>query len=319
MADALAIVGAGMAGLIAGHAWPNARIFERGTEPALSHKALLRFRSDVVATLTGVEFQKVLVRKGIWSRGGFVPPSIRLANQYAQKCIGVLAAERSIWNLDPAQRFIAPTDFHEQLMEGTRGRVTYGVDVFSKNTPPLARSLVSTAPLPITAEAMGVLPTGPDFLRAPIYVRRFDLGPKCDLYQTVYFPEPELSVYRASITGRMLIVEFCAPDSPEYRAEAYMTVRQAFGFAESRGWDALDEIKQQYGKIAHIDDAVRKALLFKLTHDYSIYSLGRFATWRNILLDDVVQDIGVVKRLMKVGNYELRHASSSSMMPGYPF
>jgi hypothetical protein len=29
--------------------------------------------------------------------------------------------------------------------------------------------------------------------------------------------------------------------------------------------------------------------------------IGRFATWRNILLDDVVDDIAVIKRLMRHG------------------
>lgn len=314
----IAIVGAGMAGLIAGHAWPTAQIFERGAEPTQAHKALLRFRSDVVANLTGVEFKQVLVRKGIWARGGFTAPSIRLANQYAQKCIGVLAADRSIWNLDPSQRFIAPTDFHEQLMAGVRGRVAYGVNAFLADELPLARSLISTAPLPVVADALDVFPQGQEFLRAPIYVLRYDLGPKCDVYQTIYFPDPELSLYRASITGRMLIIEFADTAAPLYQTECFTTVAQAFGLEASRGWDALDEVKQQYGKIAHIDDAVRKALLFRLTHEFNIYSLGRFATWRNILLDDVVQDIAVVKRLMKGGNYELRHASGSSVMPPYP-
>ena len=305
------IVGAGLAGLIAGHAWPQALILEQSPAPTQTHKALLRFRSQAVAQLTGIEFRKVLVRKGIWYNSRFVDPSIRLANQYAQKCIGVLAADRSIWNVAPVERFIAPEDLHEQLLVGTRDRIVFGVDAFAPNGN-VGGPFISTAPLPVTAAALKVLPAGHEFLRAPISVRRFDLGPKCDLYQTVYFPDPEFSVYRASITGRTLIVELAARDeSPRDRMEGYQEVLSAFGLTDI-SWASAGEVKQQYGKIAHVDDDMRRRLLFTLTHDFDIYSLGRFATWRNILLDDVVQDIAVVKRLMKGGNYELRHASSSS-------
>jgi hypothetical protein len=60
-----------------------------------------------------------------------------------------------------------------------------------------------------------------------------------------------------------------------------------------------------------IDDALRKQLLFRLTHEHNVFSLGRFATWRNILLDDVVDDIVQVKRLLKSGSaYDVRRAAA---------
>jgi len=36
---------------------------------------------------------------------------------------------------------------------------------------------------------------------------------------------------------------------------------------------------------------------------YNVYSLGRYATWRNILLDDVYHDINVIKQLMDSDGY----------------
>ena len=57
------IVGAGLTGLIAAHAWPQALVVEAVSGPTGSHHALLRFRSDAVARLTGVEFRRVTVRK----------------------------------------------------------------------------------------------------------------------------------------------------------------------------------------------------------------------------------------------------------------
>jgi hypothetical protein len=51
--------------------------------------------------------------------------------------------------------------------------------------------------------------------------------------------------------------------------------------------------------------------LFRLTHEHNVFSLGRFATWRNILLDDVVDDIVQVKRLLKSSSaYDLRRAAA---------
>ena len=74
------IVGAGLAGLIAAHAWPQCPVLEQGPEPVERHRALLRFRSDAVAKLIGVEFRRVTVRKAIFHDGRFVPPDISLAN-----------------------------------------------------------------------------------------------------------------------------------------------------------------------------------------------------------------------------------------------
>ena len=69
--------------------------------------------------------------------------------------------------------------------------------------------------------------------------------------------------------------------------------------------------RRMAGKIVPLPDAARKRLLFRLTHEHGIYSLGRFATWRNVLLDDVVNDIAVIKRLARSGDaYVARlHAS----------
>ena len=58
------IVGTGLSGLIAAHIWPNANVFELSPSPIEQHKALLRFRSDVVSQVTGIEFKRVKVRKG---------------------------------------------------------------------------------------------------------------------------------------------------------------------------------------------------------------------------------------------------------------
>ena len=288
------IVGAGLAGLIAAHAWPQAPILEAASAPRPGHRALLRFRSEAVANLTGIEFRRVRVRKGIWAEGRFAAPAICWANQYAQKVVGRLAGERSIWNVEAVDRFVAPETFYEQLIEAVGHRVSWETPAVFNPSPvegehrPL---LISTAPLPVVLSAVGIQAPC-EFPRAPIRVTRWRV-PGADVFQTVYFPERSLSVYRASITGETLIVEsVMEPDEVDL-----LEVERAFGI-DLNECELLESVEQKYGKIAPIDDATRKGMLFRLTHEHNIYSLGRFATWRNVLLDDVVEDISVIKRLL---------------------
>ena len=295
------IIGAGLAGLIAAHAWPTARVIEAAPKPRAGHRALLRFRSEAVGRLTGIEFRKVTVRKGIWADYGFQQPAIRWANLYAQKVLGRLVGDRSIWNLDTSERFIAPDDLYEQLIDSVGPRIDWGVQAhFNKTNTPL----VSTAPLPVVLKTLDI-PAPFEFPRAPIHVTRWRV-PGADVFQTVYFPERGIGLYRASITGDTLIAE--SVDAIEEDDEK--EIERAFGIALGN-CERMEAVEQKYGKIAPVNDAARKQLLFQLTHELTIYSLGRFATWRNILLDDVVDDITMIKKLLKANNaYDVRRAAA---------
>lgn len=317
-----AIIGAGLAGLIAAHAFPGAKVLEANPPGDGAHKAVLRFRTDKVARLTGLDFRAVTVRKGIWFRGDYVRPNIAHANHYERKVLGPAAplkGDRSIWNLEAAARFVAPEDFHAQLLGQVRDRVHYNTAYDFEGRDPTQAPIINTAPLPVVMRSVN-----PDsaaeqlralvFRRAAIRVRRFMLA-AADLFQTAYFPDPDLAVYRASITGNMLIVELTeeAPPGDPADAASLEAVARAFGLGGELALTAeLPATTQRYGKIAPMPESTRKQLLFDLTHNYGIYSLGRFATWRNILLDDVVDDIAVIKRLLRSASaYDLRRSNAS--------
>lgn len=298
------IAGAGLAGLIAGHIFPHATIIERGLAPVErggAHKALLRFRSDAVSLVTGVPFRKVTVHKGIWDRGALRSPSIALANQYSLK-VTRRVLNRSIWDLAPATRYVAPVSMYEQLVEQCRGRLMWGVGMESfVGRPDRCEAIISTIPMPAAAALwLGErAPPATDFKRAPIRVQRARI-PGADVFQTVYFPSGDYSTYRASITGDTLIVESMSNEGAPLQMG---DVLEAFGLAGSP-WVRLDditEVEQQYGKIEPIDEAVRRSVIFAMTQRESVYSVGRFATWRNILLDDVVQDLRIVKSMLERG------------------
>lgn len=298
------IIGAGLSGLLAAHAWPTAPIIEAAPEPNESHKALLRFRSDVVSRLTGIEFRKVRVRKGIfysptgrWADGQLVGPDIKMANLYSRKVLGV-GRDRSIWDLAPVDRFIAPENFYAQLLDAVGHRVHWGTP-FDFSQLREQENYISTMPMPAVMKMTSTgLSLDLRFNRKAIVVLRFRI-PDCDVYQTVYFPNPEISLYRVSVTGDLLICEHMA-DDPEAVDGSLGWVEEAFGL-DIASISPLPPTIQRYGKIEPIDDSARKQLLFDLTHRYQIYSLGRFAIWKNVLLDDVANDIDVIKRLMRAG------------------
>ena len=297
------IYGAGIAGLLAGCHFQRATIFEAGSEGQVQHKAVLRFRTPAVGDAVGIDFRKVRVHKGLWFDGKDAAPSIKLANWYSKKVVGKLA-DRSIWNLDPADRYIAPEDFLAQLAERCAGRVVWNHPVTREEVFSSAEPAISTLPMSLMhkwlVEHEGLLmPTEPEFKHAPIVVRRWHI-PGADVFQTVYFPSPETTLYRASITGGLLIAEYI-DDSDDY------DLFPAFGLSAAE-CSPIEKVSQRYGKIAKIDDDWRKNFMFELTHRHQIYSLGRFGTWRNVLMDDVLHDIGVVKKLMNTTTYDRRRA-----------
>lgn len=306
------IVGAGIAGLMAANIFQRAHVFESGPSTQSNHKAVLRFRSSAVGDAMGIDFRKVLVHKGLWHEGRFTAPTIQLANLYSKKVIGRLA-DRSVWNLDPVERFIAPEDFIHQLADRCRDRIDWNHPV---NNFERKDAIITTIPMNV---AKNLLPDAapidrvpPEFNYAPISVRRWHV-PKADVFQTVYFSEPGTRLYRASITGDLLIAEFIGDNSKQHGVEDTLDDYDFFPAFGLNKTDCRphDTTKQRYGKIAPIDEAWRRAFILNASMKHKVYSLGRFATWRNVLADAVLHDIYVIKRLMQGDDYTASKHSHS--------
>ena len=292
------IIGAGLSGLIAATQFPQAEVIEANTKERTAHKAVLRFRSDSLSRLTGIPFRKVTVHKSIYYANAHHKPNIQLANKYSKKTNGRYI-DRSIWNTDSVERFIAPPNLQEQLIEMVGNRITWGkkvsaIELLNRDNP-----IISTMPMPLLIE----LTTGEkaqSFKFSPIKVDRY-LIKGADVHQTIYYPSECQSTYRASITGDMLIIEHIGEGG--LSEKDFTTVLRSFGLhCDDVEAFELNHV-QRFGKILPISEAFRRNFIFSNTALSNIYSLGRFAIWKNILLDDVVADVQVIKGLINQGAY----------------
>ncbi len=286
------IIGAGMSGCLSGIIFPEATIFEKNKSPPINHHAVLRFRDDSISKITGIPFKKVTVHKGIWGYGQFNNPDIRLSNMYSMKVIKNIS-DRSIWNIGASTRFIAPADFQQQLYNIVKNRVI--LDSEFKDEKEIT---ISTIPIINLTSIINVhIPFYTGFRK--IYVTKCKIA-SCDTYQTIYFPTNETFVYRATITGDNLIIE--STDELEKSDMEYIMV--AFNLDINMIFDIKDSNTNQFGKIAEVDDADRKNLLYRITRYHNIYSVGRYAIWKNILMDDVLKDLKVIKQMIASSDYD---------------
>ena len=282
------IVGAGMAGCIAGYVFPFSEIIESSNSAPLNHHAVLRFRSDSVSTLTGIPFRKVTVHKAIWSGGKEVSVTPRWANLYSQKVIGKVL-DRSIWNMASAERYTAPTDFHQRMLENHRMRIAYGRSFAGLKDG--SEAIVSTIPLSKMCELYSIN-TGVEFNSRSTYTVT-SIVEGSDTHCTVYYPDPHFSPYRATLTGSQLIVE-CMAEPKEWEL---MEVWESLGLLTQQEQQRTGHWSA-YGKISEIDEVIRRRLILQLSIEHNIFSLGRFATWRNILLDDIVADANSIRNMI---------------------
>jgi len=304
------IYGAGMAGLLAGSALRrfSPTIHEAQQELPNNHAALLRFRTDAASQTTRIPFKEVEVHKLISHAGKlYDKPNLKLSNMYSQKVTKKIS-ERSIKSLEPVKRYIAPPDFISQMSIGldiqfssplTKEEIVARGD--GKDDP-----IISTIPMPVMMDLVD-WPMKPDFQFATIWSVWGEIEqPEADVYHTVYFPDYLDPYYRVSITGNQFIAEFIKDPLVHYGVnfdanmlkDLSMVLAREFGIHNLRLKNGFEVKEQKYGKLVPIDDCQRKEFIMYLTDQYGIYSLGRFATWRQLLLDDIVDDVKIIEQLI---------------------
>lgn len=302
------ILGSGLAGLLAGNLMKrhNPVIIEKQKAIPENHNAVLRHRDDKIARATLIPFKKVRVAKALNYEGKlYTEATPKLANMYSLKVTNKILG-RSIMNLSPVDRYIAPPDFTKQLAKVCDIKTGVDVDldwIEKHNSVPI----ISTIPMPILCRILNFELESEFQYKNVITAYTFINDPVVDVYQTIYYPNPSLGLYRMSITGNKVMAEFVFDDftDPDPRhgvddLKGYIShfLSRDFGFYPCD----MNEIKLQksrYGKISPIDESERKKIIHQISKDYNIFSLGRFATWRNLLLDDVYDDVFEIENMIK--------------------
>lgn len=303
MKNKITIIGAGMAGLLAANMLRrhDLQVLEKSSSLPENHSALLRFRTSSVSDATGIPFQKVTIDKGLWDGMQVVnKPTLAHANAYSINVTGGEVQARSVRDLSSDVRYIAPIDFVEQMARHVPIKFGTVIDKISESDHPI----ISTAPMPVMMNMSGWKEI-PEFNFQPIWtVKAFMLKPWSKVYQTLYNVRSD-EWYRATIHGQELTLEY--PFDPSLRPSLHMDCVMALKRFFNHCGDIKIEYKisvqqQKYGKITAIPEDIRQAFILWLTDKYNIFSLGRFATWRPLLLDDLVKDIKHIEAIIQSGN-----------------
>jgi len=319
--DKFHIIGAGMAGLVAGAFLREQAkcIWEAQSGIPNNHSALLRFRSSVIGDVLNIPFKPVDVMKAVVTTGN----PVRDAVLYSIKTTGTPAI-RSIVSAQGTidKRWIAPRNFIGYLSNAVHCPVEFD-KYFTLNTIKEIGDdpIISTIPMPILATLLGYNEL-PHFYVATGWTITADLNDS-DVYATLYIPGHESKAYRASITGNKLIVEYAFPNMSEDASEAAMhkvkdypnelkkelhLILSMFGLTTDRLATAVPKVKKQsYAKIMPIDDDARKRFIIWATDQHNIFALGRFATWRpGLMVDDLINDLRVIQKVSGGSNYDLK-------------
>ena len=290
------IYGAGMGGLLTANMLRRYNPTIKEAQPSLpnNHDALLRFRSDKVAIATGIPFKKVKVSKAIKYEGKLITkPDLFLSNKYSLKVTSAYY-DRSISNLEPVHRYIAPLNFISLMSNSLN--IEYDKSLSYETCKDNREPILSTIPMPTMMKIIG-WPKQPDFKFKTIWSKRALITkPKTSLYQTVYYPSEITDCYRVSITGNVVMAEYISRPTKD-GSDIFNFLKDDFG-VKSYELKDITVSEMKYGKLLPIEEKVRKEFILYLTQQYNIFSVGRFATWRQLLLDDIVDDINVIDNMV---------------------
>lgn len=297
-----------MAGLIAANIFRKHGpvVYETKSELPENHSALLRHKTDDIAKATSIPFKKVNVIKEVsYENNKIKHPDVKMINEYSMKVIGEYQA-RSISSMNDEVRFISPPDFVSKMSIGCD--IIFNSQITNFRTIGENSPAISTIPVMFLAKYLGLEDELEKFDFKYEAVKTINLNLKnCNLYQTIYYPHKDVMPYRISITGNRAIFESKNSECMDHIMLKNFKDKLIldFGIAnESIIRDSQKFSLMKFGKINKLQNQDElKELIGKITKEFNIYSLGRFATWRNILLDDVLNDCLVIQKLIESKGY----------------
>lgn len=301
------IIGAGISGFIAAGAFDemyDVTIVDAAGEkstPFADHKAVLRLRSDEIKNYVDCSLRQITARKQVLHDGILHDsPTSDMNRSYSLKCYKRVG-KRSLNELGYVKRFeIENISLKERYkIQFKKQVVQIGSDrqvLFADGSKATYDVCISSMPLPSMLNAVyGVAKRDmvPVLKSRPVFIKRCRLSRPINENRTIYFTQPDFP-YRATIAETVLIVESMHP----IRESDTQHVADVFGLSQSNLTDWSTH-KQSYGKIIPLKTQIRQYILEDLSERFSIYSLGRFAIWKPIRVDQVVSHMQQIMALIR--------------------
>lgn len=310
MSKKIVILGSGIAGCIAYHSFKSesASIVEKtpqvgGKMPV--HDALMRLRNPAVADLIGAKKKKINITKGIWYKGNFInTPNIKINNIYSIKLYGAVG-KRSVLKPGDSTRYLIDGGIpipNDKIINQEVHSIKDGKIYLGKNfTDELKYDYcISTIPMDIMYSKIAPPHNGINlkFESKQISVKRLTLKKPTGMHQTISYADPKFNIYRITIQDDIIIIESKIALEFEIRAEYEYLIPESFGIPKSFWveFSGLSNIKN--GKIIPPNNKERLKYIMWLTDQHNIFSFGRFATWRPLRTDHLLEDINIIRRII---------------------
>lgn len=323
------IIGSGIAGTIAYNFFKefNPIVIDKGIQRyrIKPHDAIMRLRDSQIAEYLGTyDYDPVKITKAIYYKDMLCSQSnIILNNLYSMKVYNELG-NRSLNNLETVDRYLidgfpAPARIHwNKNVYRIENNIIYTIDEETGKEEEFKYDIcISTIPMPfmknIIRSSKEILNV--NFKYNPVYTIRIKLPFNSNVHQTIYYPEISFPVYRATIQKNILIIEAIKINKNDiiHINKSYLIkyVLRSFGIDKN----ILNKVKAYYwneikiGKIMAIDETIRLKYIIWLTDMHSIFSFGRFAVWRPLRADHLIDDIKKIQRMIKANKIQCKYKS----------
>jgi hypothetical protein len=295
----IVILGAGLSGCLAAEMF-KAHDVTMVAPPSSSvglqnHKAVMRIKDPTMAMILGVVAKKILVSKGIRSKGEFVPyASIRDSNLYSLKLYGYIG-NKSILDTKTVERHLMVGEIVPRckVIPSSILRIKKG-SILLKGQKVLEYDFcISTLPMFVNCKLTGLSKLNQLFNTAEITILNWPLGiPTSNTYQTIYYPDLETPLYRATLQDGTIISEIIG--GTYWHDKIRKELEASFGILLASEPEAFT---QKNGKMHSIDETARKKIIYSLTDKFNLFSLGRYSIWKQIRADDLLSDVNTIVSL----------------------
>lgn len=315
----LFIIGGGVAGQLAKKFFESkydTRIAGVGQK---SNTALFRSKSAEIPLMLGARAKEISVDKYIHS-SGFIKQTVtpKDANRYSMKVCGKIC-KRSICDVgeDTVKRYVFDVpntvDVSKSVESISRAGSVFEVE-FSDGSIMRAEKIISTIPMPqivnIVNKYSEHVKDDMEFKYSEITVARFKLGCEVtgDWQQTIYFPDDDCHVYRATLNNDGILAEYIDGTSDEIVKQEILIVAAAFGIKTSNIIGREIHFMKHGKIIGGKENKQRLKIMSELTEKFNIYSLGRYATWNeSVKTEDLIHDLKKIDTMMSMSDDEKKY------------